>query len=56
MPFTQTGCGLHDASWRTNWSKDAYKEGGSHGCVNIKPSEIKQVWDNTYQNEPVIVY
>lgn len=56
MPFTQTGCGLHDASWRTNWNKDAYKEGGSHGCVNIKPSEIKQVWDNTYQNEPVIVY
>lgn len=56
MPFTQTGCGLHDASWRTNWSKDAYKEGGSHGCVNIKPGEIKQVWDNTYQNEPVIVY
>lgn len=56
MPFTQTGCGLHDASWRTDWSKNAYKEGGSHGCVNIKPSEIKQVWDNTYQNEPVIVY
>lgn len=56
MPFTLSGCGLHDASWRTDWSKTAYLKGGSHGCVNIKPSEIKKVWDNVIQHEPVIVY
>lgn len=56
MPFTDSGCGLHDASWRTDWSKTAYQKGGSHGCVNIKPSEAKSVWDNVVQNEPVIVY
>lgn len=55
-PFTQSGCGLHDASWRKDWSKTAYQEGGSHGCVNIKPEEMPNVWNITYQNEPVIVY
>ena len=56
MPFTEDGCGLHDASWRKNWNKDAYLKGGSHGCVNIKPEDIQSVWDNVYVNEPVIVY
>lgn len=56
MPFTVSGCGFHDASWRTDWSKTAYLEGGSHGCVNVKPSQIKQVWDVVEQYEPVIIY
>lgn len=56
MPFTMSGCGLHDASWRSDWSKTAYLTGGSHGCVNIRPVEIKSVWDNVITNEPVIVY
>lgn len=56
MPFTLSGCGFHDASWRTNWSKTAYLKGGSHGCVNIRPSEIKSVWDVVEQYEPVVIY
>ena len=56
MPFTLSGCGLHDASWRTDWSKTAYLTGGSHGCVNIRPAEIKSVWNNVLTNEAVIVY
>ena len=56
MPFTLSGCGFHDASWRGDWSKKAYLRGGSHGCVNIKPREIKQVWHNVSKHEPVIVY
>ena len=56
MPFTLSGCGLHDASWRTDWSKTAYLQGGSHGCVNIRPAEIRSVWNNVITNEPVIVY
>lgn len=56
MPFTLSGCGLHDASWRTDWSKTAYLKGGSHGCVNIRPAEIKSVWNNVSTNEAVIVY
>lgn len=56
MPFTLSGCGFHDASWRTDWSKKAYLRGGSHGCVNVKPSEIRKVWNNISKNEPVIIY
>lgn len=56
MPFTLSGCGFHDASWRTDWSKTAYLRGGSHGCVNVKPSEIRSVWNNISKNEPVIIY
>ena len=56
MPFTLSGCGFHDASWRTDWSKTAYLKGGSHGCVNVKPSEIRSVWNNVSKNEPVIIY
>ena len=47
---------FHDASWRTDWSKTAYLRGGSHGCVNVKPSEIRSVWNNISKNEPVIIY
>lgn len=56
MPFTLSGCGFHDASWRSDWSKTAYLRGGSHGCVNIRPAEIRHVWNNIQTNEPVIVY
>lgn len=56
MPFTLSGCGLHDASWHSDWSKSAYLTGGSHGCVNIRPAEIRSVWNNVLTNDAVIVY
>lgn len=56
MPFTLSGCGLHDASWRSDWNKSAYLTGGSHGCVNIRPAEIRSVWNNVLTNDAVIVY
>lgn len=56
MPFTLSGCGLHDASWRSDWSKSAYLTGGSHGCVNIRPAELRSVWNNVLTNDAVIVY
>lgn len=55
-PFTDSGCGFHDASWRTNWSSTAYLHQGSGGCVNTPPSVMKTVYDNLSQNEPVVIY
>ncbi|SFG11531.1 Putative peptidoglycan binding domain-containing protein [Sporolactobacillus nakayamae] len=55
-PFTMSGCGFHDASWRRNWKKDAYLTQGSGGCVNTPPSVMKTVYDNLEQNEPVVIY
>jgi hypothetical protein len=55
-PFTKSGCGFHDASWRKNWSSKAYLAQGSGGCVNTPPSVMKSVYDNLTQNEPVVIY
>lgn len=54
--FTNDGCGFHDASWRTNWDKDAYLTDGSNGCANIKPAEMEKVYNALSANEPVIIY
>lgn len=57
-PFTLSGCGFHDASWRTDWSKNAYKAtgGGSHGCINMHPSNAGQGFHALSKGEPVIIY
>lgn len=55
-PFTLDGCGFHDASWRSNWSSTAYLSDGSHGCINIRPSQVSMVYDNITENEPVVIY
>ncbi|MBD8070133.1 L,D-transpeptidase family protein [Bacillus sp. PS06] len=55
-PFTNSGQGFHDASWRTNWSKNAYLTQGSGGCVNVPPNVMKSIYDNLRTYDPVIVY
>lgn len=55
-PFTETGCGFHDASWRHNWSKTAYLKDGSHGCINMHPEVAGQAYHALTKDEPVIVY
>ncbi|GGH81478.1 hypothetical protein JOD43_001121 [Pullulanibacillus pueri] len=55
-PFTLSGDGFHDASWRTNWSSTAYLKQGSGGCVNTPPKVMKSVYDNLTQYEPVVIY
>ncbi|MFX3624361.1 MAG: L,D-transpeptidase family protein [Ectobacillus sp.] len=55
-PFTNSGQGFHDASWRTNWASDAYLTAGSGGCVNVPPGIMKTVYDNLSTYEPVVVY
>jgi hypothetical protein len=55
-PFTNDGQGIHDASWRGNWSSNAYLNDGSHGCVNTPPSVMKTVYENLSTYEPVVVY
>ncbi|PFO09724.1 hypothetical protein COJ85_00940 [Bacillus sp. AFS076308] len=55
-PFTNDGQGFHDASWRGNWSSNAYLTSGSHGCVNTPPSIMKTVYNNLSTYEPVVIY
>jgi hypothetical protein len=55
-PFTNSGQGFHDASWRTNWNNNAYLTQGSGGCINVSPSMMKAVYDNLSVYQPVVVY
>jgi hypothetical protein len=55
-PFTNSGQGFHDASWRTNWASNAYLTQGSGGCVNVSAGTMKAVYDNLDVYEPVVVY
>lgn len=55
-PFTNSGQGFHDASWRTNWASNAYLSEGSAGCVNVPPNVMKSVYDNLSVHQPVVVY
>ncbi len=45
MPFTASGCGIHDATWRYDFSRDAYINNGSHGCVNVIYDTARQIFD-----------
>lgn len=44
MPFNG-GIGLHDANWRGTFGGTIYKTNGSHGCVNLPPSKVPQLYD-----------
>ena len=39
MRLTNSGVGLHDASWRSSFGGDIYLRDGSHGCINL-PSDF----------------
>lgn len=55
MPFNGN-IGMHDASWRSSFGGEIYKNSGSHGCINLPPSAAKTIFDNVYQGMPVLCY
>ena len=54
MPFCD-GCGLHDASWRNSFGGNIYEWDGSHGCVNMRFSTAKIIFENAYVGMALIV-
>lgn len=56
MPVTYTGTGLHDATWRTEFGKEIYVSGGSHGCVNMPLEVVAELYDEIEMGTPVIIY
>lgn len=45
MPFTESGCGFHDATWRDSFGGDIYESYGSYGCVNCEYDFVSQMYD-----------
>lgn len=56
LPINWSGVGLHDADWRSSFGGKIYLSGGSHGCVNIPPAVMKNLYPKTFNGMPVIVY
>ncbi len=56
MPVTYSGTGLHDAQWRTEFGKEIYISGGSHGCVNMPLEAVEQLYNSIEMGTPVIIY
>lgn len=56
MRFSSDGCGLHDATWRSEFGGDIYKTNGSHGCVNLQKDFAKQIFDYTKIGTTVYVH
>ncbi|MFC6180480.1 L,D-transpeptidase family protein [Lactiplantibacillus daowaiensis] len=56
MPFDDTGEGIHDSSWQTQYGGTWYKTHGSHGCVNTPPSIVGKVYNAISVGTPVVVF
>ena len=56
MAFSWDGCGIHDASWRSQFGGDIWKTNGSHGCVNTPIDKCKELYNMIEYDTPVVVY
>jgi hypothetical protein len=55
MPF-YSGCGFHDASWRSSFGGTIYRTDGSHGCINLPPSIAGTFYSYVRTGMPVVVF
>ena len=55
MPFNWLGCGFHDLS-RGAYGGSIYMYNGSHGCLNLKYSVAKELFDTVETGMPVLVH
>ncbi len=48
--------GIHDAKWRKEFGGDIYKNGGSHGCINLPKEAAEKIYDKVEVGTPVVMY
>lgn len=48
--------GIHDANWRDEFGGDIYKTGGSHGCINVEPDVMAELYDMVEIGTPVVMF
>lgn len=56
MRVTWSGIGFHDANWQPKFGGDWYVTHGSHGCLNMQPSDAASLYDMLEVNTPVIIH
>ena len=55
MLFAQGGYFIHDAWWQKNWGPGANVKSGSHGCVNVQPAVMGELYAWTKIGDDVVV-
>lgn len=56
MQFTPDAIGLHDASWRSSFGGEIYKNNGSHGCVNLPHDAASKLFELVGIGTTVVVH
>ena len=56
MRVTWDGVGLHDASWRGVFGGNIYQYNGSHGCINLPKNYAYQLYPETFDKMPIVIY
>ena len=56
MPIGWDGEGFHDANWRYSFGGNIYLYNGSHGCLNMQPSQAEKLFNLVEHNTPVVIY
>ncbi len=55
IAFKGHSFGFHDASWRSKFGGTIYKTNGSHGCINMPYSKVKQLYNIVSIGTPVYI-
>lgn len=55
MPFNYLGCGFHDLG-RGAYGGSIYMYNGSHGCINMRHSSAKEMYNITFNGMPAIIH
>ena len=55
IAFKGAAFGFHDASWRSSFGGNIYKYAGSHGCVNMPYSKVRQLYNMIDIGTPVYI-
>ena len=55
MPFNG-GIGFHDANWQPYFGGDRFYGGGSHGCINLPPSNAAVLYDIIQYDVPIVCF
>lgn len=48
--------GIHDASWRKEFGGEIYKKSGSHGCINVPPDRMEELFSYLEIGVPVVMF
>lgn len=48
--------GIHDASWRKEFGGEIYKKNGSHGCINVPPDKMAELYKMVEIGIPVVMF